>query len=50
MLELLKRFEEESVADHTSLEDEDDDLVKRFGTVDLGTLFCLSFLHILSCL
>ena len=51
MMDLLKKFEEESVADQTLLEDEDDDpsdLVQRFGAVDLG--MCLlnltgRFLH-----
>ena len=39
MMDLLKKFEEESVADQTLLEDEDEDpsdLVRRFGAVDLG--------------
>ena len=38
-MDLLKKFEEESVSDQTLLEDEDEDpsdLVKRFGAVDLG--------------
>ena len=43
MMDLLKKFEEESVADQTLLEDEDGDeeLVRRFAAVDLGT--CLSW-------
>jgi hypothetical protein len=43
MMDLLKKFEEESVADQTFLEDEDEDpsdLVRRFGAVDLG--MCLT--------
>ena len=39
MIDLLKKFEEESVADQNLLEDEDEDssdLVRRFGAVDLG--------------
>ena len=39
MMDMLKKFEEESVADQTLLEDEDEDssdLVRRFGAVDLG--------------
>ena len=40
MMDLLKKFEEESVADQTLLEDEDpSDLVRRFGAVDLGRCF-----------
>ena len=46
MMDLLKKFEEESVADQTLLEDKDgnedsSDLVRRFAAVDLGT--CLSW-------
>ena len=39
MMDLLKRFEEESIADRTLPDDEDEDpsdLVRRFGAVDLG--------------
>lgn len=40
MMDLLKRFEEESVTDQTLLEEDEDedpsDLVRRFGAVDLG--------------
>lgn len=40
MMDLLKKFEEESVVDQTLLEDEDpSDLVRRFGAVDLGMCF-----------
>ena len=42
MMDLLKKFEEESVADETLLEDEDEDpsdLERRFGALDLGTCF-----------
>jgi hypothetical protein len=45
MMDLLKKFEEESVADQTLLEDEDEDpsdLERRFGAVDLGTCFLTS--------
>ena len=49
MMDLLKKFEEESVADQTLLEDEDEDssdLVRRFEAVDLGMyILILSFLH-----
>ena len=49
MMDMLKKFEEESVADQTLLEDEDEDssdLVRRFGAVDLGMyILILSFLH-----
>jgi hypothetical protein len=39
MMDLLKKFEEESVADQTLLQDEDgdpSDLVRRFGAMDMG--------------
>lgn len=38
MLELLKRFEEESAEDAEALEEEEDesDLSRRFASVDLG--------------
>ena len=49
MLDMLKKFEEESVADQTLLEDEAEDssdLVRRFGAVDLGMyILILSLLH-----
>jgi hypothetical protein len=49
MMDLLKKFEEESVADQTLLENEDEDgsdLVRRFGAVDLGMCFLTStFFH-----
>lgn len=48
MMDLLKKFEEESVGDQTLLEDEDEDpseLVRRFGAVDLG--MCLLNLRFL---
>jgi hypothetical protein len=43
MMDLLKKFEEESVADQMLLEDEDEDrsdLVRRFEAVDLGMSLC----------
>ena len=46
MIDLLKRFEEESVSDQTLLEDEDgdsSDLVRRFGAVDLGMSFLTTY-------
>jgi hypothetical protein len=46
MMDLLKKFEEESVADQTlPIGDEDEDpsgLVQRFGAVDLGMRFLTS--------
>lgn len=45
MMDLLKKFEEESVADQTLLEEEEEDpsdLVRRFGAVDLGMCFLTS--------
>ena len=50
MMDLLKKFEEESVADQTLPEDEDEDasdLERRFGAVDLGTCFLTSALFTL---
>ena len=49
MMDLLKKFEEESVADQTLLENENEDtsdLERRFGAVDLGMCVLTStFLH-----
>lgn len=42
MLDLLKKFEEESVADQLDLDQDDEnpsDLVRRLEGVDLGTCF-----------